>query len=317
MNPSEVASALAAALAENTGLRAEVLRLREQGRVHAAIIAHAPLLISAKDLKGKVVLANEHFNLLDGYQAANFVGRNLFDIFPRPIAEKLWDHEQRVASERCVVHEEETMYHRDKTAHTYATVRFPLFDDKGALAGTCAVSSDVTAARLAELDSVTDELTRLRNRRSLNLLFAQEQRSVHRGGRSLTLLLASIDRFKEYNERYGAAQGDAVLIAVARAINATLNRAHDLAFRIGGGEFACLFSTTEEHESMELAEQIRKRFMAHDLLHPDNVPFGKVTLSAGLTFLHPGAEVTLADAYARAEQALYRATHGGSNTVSR
>ncbi len=255
--------------------------------------------------------------MLEGYNEKNFVGKNVFEVFPEAIAKQLWSNDQRAAAELRPVHEEETVYHRDKTTHTYSTVKFPLFDEHGKLSGTCAVSTDVTAARMAQLDSVTDELTRLKNRRSLNLLFMEEQRSAHRGGRSLTLLLADVDCFKGYNDRYGHPQGDVVLMAMARAIGATLNRAHDLAFRIGGDEFACLFSTTEEHESVELAEQIRKRFLAHDLEHPGNKPYGKVTLSAGLTFIHPGREMPLAEAYELADQALYRAKHSGRNAVSR
>jgi diguanylate cyclase (GGDEF)-like protein/PAS domain S-box-containing protein len=317
MNPSDVACALAAALAENTRLRAEVSRLRETSRVHTSILDNAPLLISTKDLQGNILMANKYFNVLEGYDEKSFVGKNVFEVFPEAIARQLWSNDQRAAALLRPVHEEETVYHRDKTTHTYATVKFPLFDEHGVLSGTCAVSTDVTAARLAQLDSVTDELTRLKNRRSLNLLFMEEQRSAHRGGRSLTLLLADVDCFKGYNDRYGHPQGDVVLMALARAINATLNRSHDLAFRIGGDEFACLFSTTEEQESVALAEQIRQRFMAHDLDHPANEPFGKVTLSAGLTFIVPGKEMSLAEAYELADQALYRAKHSGRNTVSR
>ena len=68
---------------------------------------------------------------------------------------------------------------------------------------------------------------------------------------------------------------------------------------------------------MQLAEQIRARFQAHDLDHPANQPHGKVTLSAGVTFIHPGKELTLAQAYELADQALYRAKHSGRNAVSR
>jgi diguanylate cyclase (GGDEF)-like protein/PAS domain S-box-containing protein len=285
--------------------------------VHASILDNAPLLISTKDLQGNILMANKYFNVLDGYDAANFVGKNVFEVFPEAIASQLWANDQRAAAQRCPVHEEETVYHRDKTTHTYATVKFPLFDQHGVLSGTGAVSTDITAARLAQLDSVTDELTRLKNRRSLNLLFMEEQRSAHRGGRSLTLLLADVDCFKGYNDRYGHPQGDVVLMAMARAISATLNRSHDLAFRIGGDEFACLFSTTEEQESLDLADRIRARFQAHDLDHPANAPHGKVTLSAGVTFIHPGKEVPLAQAYELADQALYRAKRSGRNTVSR
>jgi diguanylate cyclase (GGDEF)-like protein/PAS domain S-box-containing protein len=317
MNPSDVASALAAAIEENARLRAEISALRATSRSYKSILDHAPLLISTKDLQGNILMANKYFNVLDGYDEATFVGKNVFDIFPEAIAKQLWMNDQRAAAELRPVHEEETVYHRDQTTHTYATVKFPLFDEHGVLSGTCAVSTDITAARLAQLDSVTDELTRLKNRRSLNLLFMEEQRSAHRGGRSLTLLLADVDCFKGYNDCYGHPQGDVVLMAMARAIGATLNRSHDLAFRIGGDEFACLFSTTEEQESVNLAEKIRERFMAHDLHHPGNKPHGKVTLSAGLTFIRPGKEMSLAEAYEQADQALYRAKHSGRNAVSR
>ncbi|MEJ7805884.1 MAG: GGDEF domain-containing protein [Telluria sp.] len=317
MNSRDAAIALAAANEENTRLRAEISALRATGRIYTSILDNAPLLISTKDLQGNILMANKYFNVLDGYDEASFVGKNVFDVFPEAIAKQLWLNDQRAAAELRPVHEEETVYHRDQTTHTYAMVKFPLFDEHGALSGTCAVSTDITAARLAQLDSVTDELTRLKNRRSLNLLFMEEQRSAHRGGRCLTLLLADVDCFKGYNDTFGHPQGDVVLMAMARAIGATLNRSHDLAFRIGGDEFACLFSTTEEQESLALAEQIRTRFMAHDLNHPANPPHGKVTLSAGLIFIRPGKELTLAEAYEQADQALYRAKRSGRNVVSR
>lgn len=317
MNPSEVASALAAATEENTRLRAEVSALRETARVYGSILDNAPLLISTKDLQGNILMANKHFNVLDGYEADKFVGRNVFEVFPEAIARQLWRNDQRAAAELHPVHEEEAVHHRDGSLHTYATMKFPLFDEHGVLSGTCAVSTDITAARTAQQDSVTDELTRLKNRRSLNLMFMQEQRSAHRDGRSLALILADIDCFKGYNDRYGHPQGDMVLRAMAQAIGTTLTRSTELAFRIGGDEFACLFSSTDEQESIDLAEQIRARFHAHDLEHPANEPHGKVTLSAGVMLIHPGKEVTLEQAYELADQALYRAKRSGRNIVSR
>lgn len=317
MNELDVESALAQATEENARLRAELSVLRETARVYASILDNAPLLISTKDLQGTILMANKHFNVLDGYEADDFVGRNVFEVFPEAIARQLWSNDLRAATELRPVHEEETVHHRDKSVHTYATVKFPLFDGTGMLSGTCAVSTDITAARTAQLDSVTDDLTRLNNRRSLHLLFMDAQRKAHRGGRSLTLMLADIDCFKGYNDHYGHPQGDMVLKALARAIGATLSRSHDLAFRIGGDEFACLFSTVGEQESIALAERIRACFDGYNLTHPANLPYGKVTLSAGVTFIHPGKEITLAQAYEQADRALYRAKHGGRNAVSR
>lgn len=317
MDKSPTPDSLPAALEEIDRLRAELATLRQDGRYYACILDNAPLLISSKDLDGNILMANKHFEVLDGYDAANFVGRNVHELFPPEVAAVLWRNDQRAAREQRPIHEEETVYHRDKSAHTYATVKFPLYDGEGVLCGTCAVSADITATRAAQIDSITDELTGLKNRRYFNLLFLEEQRRAHREGRTLTLLLADVDCFKGYNDRYGHPQGDLVLKEVAEAIGALLNRPGDLAFRIGGDEFACLFVTTVERESVEIAEGIRDMLAARHITHEGNAPYGKVTISAGLAFLRPDNELTLADAYAQADAALYRAKGNGRNAVAR
>lgn len=317
MDAQELSAALAAALAENTRLRKELLALYEAGRTYRSILDNAPLLISTKDLQGNIITANRHFDVLDGMDAASFIGKNVFEVFPPEIAGQLWRNDQRAAAEQRPIHEEEVVYHRDKTAHTYATVKFPLYDTHGAVTGTCAVSTDITAARLAQIDSVTDDLTGLKNRRYFNMRFIEEQRRAHRDGRALTLLLADVDAFKGYNDRYGHPKGDEVLIEVARTLDAAFHRPGDLAFRIGGDEFACLFTTPSIEESMELAEQICERIAEQSIEHGLNLPHGKVTLSIGLAFIDPAAEEALTDAYERADLALYRAKHKGRNTISR
>lgn len=317
MKQTVIPAALSAALEENARLRDELARLREGSRVYCSILDNAPLLISSKDLQGNIVMANKHFEILDGYDPNNFVGKNVHEVFPPEIAAALWRNDVLAATEQRPIHEEEIVYHRDKSAHTYATVKFPLYDGGGVLCGTCAVSTDITAARAAQIDSITDALTGLKNRRYFNLLFMDEQRRAHREGRTLSLLLADVDRFKGYNDRYGHPQGDLVLKEVADAIGATLNRPGDLAFRIGGDEFACLFVTTVERESVELAETIRDMLAARHIAHEDNLPHGKVTLSAGLAFMRPDNELTMADAYAQADAALYRAKDSGRNAVAR
>lgn len=316
-NPSQAPATLAAALEENAHLRAELARLHDAGRMYRSILDNAPLLISSKDLHGNILTANKYFEVLDGYDPASFIGKNVFEAFPPEIAEQLWRNDLRAAAEGRPVHEEEMVYHRDHTLHTYATVKFPLHDGNGVMYGTCAVSADITAARLAQMDSVTDELTGLKNRRYFNMLFMEEQRRAHREGRTLTLMLADVDSFKGYNDGYGHPRGDVVLAQVARTIRATLHRPSDLAFRIGGDEFACLFATASEHESMDLAERMRAQFAALDIAHDYNLPHGKATLSIGLAFLAPGAETPMEAAYEQADQALYRSKHQGRNTVSR
>ncbi|RZT09088.1 PAS domain S-box-containing protein/diguanylate cyclase (GGDEF) domain-containing protein [Duganella sp. CF402] len=296
---------------------AELDQLRESDRIFRALLDNAPVLISTKNLQGTVTMANRHFEILDGYDAATFVGSNVFQLFPHDIAEQLWRNDRRAALEKRAIHEEEQVYHRDKTLHTYATVKFPLMDADGVVYATCAVSADITDARSARLDSVTDELTGLHNRRYYNFRFREEQQRARRDQRTLTLLLADVDRFKEYNDTYGHPQGDTVLQAVAECMRQTFHRAGDLCFRIGGDEFACLFASSGEEESLALAEQLRACMAGRQIAHADNPPMQHVSLSLGLAFITPEVALTQEEIYRLADQALYRAKHHGRNTVSR
>ncbi|PHV08642.1 sensor domain-containing diguanylate cyclase [Janthinobacterium sp. BJB412] len=301
---------------ENARLRAELAALRDSDRVFHALLDNAPVLISTKDLQGNITMANRHFEIIDGYDQASFVGRNVFDLFPHDIAEQLWHNDRRAALEKRAVHEEEQVYHADKTLHTYMTVKFPLFDPVGEVVATGAVSTDISETKAARIDSVTDELTGLKNRRYFNIRFAEEQKRARRDQRMLTLLLIDVDRFKEYNDHYGHPQGDLVLQTVADAMHVTLSRPGDLCFRIGGDEFACLFTSNSVEESLALAELIRDYMAARQLPHEANLPYGHVTLSLGLAFVPPDSKLGQGAIYELGDQALYRAKHKGRNVVS-
>jgi diguanylate cyclase (GGDEF)-like protein/PAS domain S-box-containing protein len=298
-------------------LQTELARLREGDMTYRALLEYAPILISTKDLNGTVLMASRYFNTLDGIVATELVGRSVFDLFSADNAAQLWHNDQRAAREGRAIACEEEVVHRDKTVHTYMTVKFPLRDGDGKIVGTGAVSTDISDTKAAQIDSMTDELTGLKNRRYFNMRFLEEQRRAHRDRRILTLLLADIDHFKGYNDRYGHPEGDSVLVSVAQALRTTLSRPGDLAFRLGGDEFACLYATGHEDESIELAERIRACVAGQRIAHAGNAPFGYVTLSIGLAFVGPDAEAPQCDVYQHGDQALYRAKHRGRNCVAR
>ncbi len=120
-----------------------------------AILQYSPTLISTKDLKGNVTLVNRQFDVLAGFENDNFVGKNIFDLFPYEIANALWENDK--AAREGPMEFEEQVQHKDGSLHTYLTIKFPLTDDSQRLTGTCAISADITQRKESELKLIENE----------------------------------------------------------------------------------------------------------------------------------------------------------------
>ena len=105
---------------------------------------------------------------------------------------------------------------------------------------------------------LTDSLTELLNRRAFNQHLEHSVNQWERHGRSFVLILGDLDYFKLINDRFGHLVGDQVLRAVAQRMGASLRRS-DLAFRIGGEEFAIILTETSLRAGAEVAEKMRRR----------------------------------------------------------
>ena len=92
--------------------------------------------------------------------------------------------------------------------------------------------------------SLTDPLTGLWNYRYLRESLRREVERASRFGRMLGVLALDLDQFKEVNDTYGHAAGDAVLAEFARRVRGEI-REVDLAFRQGGEEFVVLLPETD------------------------------------------------------------------------
>jgi diguanylate cyclase (GGDEF)-like protein len=116
---------------------------------------------------------------------------------------------------------------------------------------TAALSSADQFAKLRFLAD-HDPLTNLLNRRAFVRELDAEVTRARRYGRPLALVVLDLDGFKEVNDRYGHAAGDAVLARVATTLQSTL-RDSDLAFRIGGDEFALILVEAERADACAVA----------------------------------------------------------------
>jgi diguanylate cyclase (GGDEF)-like protein len=151
--------------------------------------------------------------------------------------------------------------------------------------------------RLAEA-ATTDPLTGLHNRRRVDDLLPLP------GARLLVLL--DIDRFKQVNDVYGHAAGDAVLVAVARRLRQVL-RAGDAVLRWGGEEFLLLCAAGDAHATLQ-----RVLGSAAGGVALDDGRVVEVTASAGAIQVPAATGADTIDAWvALADGALYRAKSEG------
>jgi diguanylate cyclase (GGDEF)-like protein len=110
---------------------------------------------------------------------------------------------------------------------------------------------------LVRLQSFTDPLTEVYNRRSLDEMAGRFISHARRLGNPLTFMLIDVDRFKEVNTRFGHLTGDFVLAEVATLLRSSV-RGSDAVVRYGGDEFLIILADTGEFGGHRVVQRIRK-----------------------------------------------------------
>lgn len=166
------------------------------------------------------------------------------------------------------------------------------------------------ANKKLDVISRTDELTQLPNRRDMHKTIEKEVERANRFKKAFSIIFIDIDHFKDVNDTYGHAAGDAVLKSVASTLRSLL-RKYDVLARYGGEEFLTLLPETELKDAAHVAERFRKQ------IENQTIFFGgqeiKVTITLGVAQFDSsqGAEkcIQLAD------KALYEGKEHGRNKV--
>lgn len=171
------------------------------------------------------------------------------------------------------------------------------------------VAADL-AERMRAL-AVSDLLTGIANRRGFEEAAEKAIRNAQRQRQPLTLVVTDIDRFKGINDRHGHVAGDRAIQHFAKRMERMVRRG-DLVGRIGGEEFALLLINTRSTEAIDVVERIRRDVAAMPVDGPEAI---LMTASFGVTDLRPG-DTTLANLFARADRALYRAKIDGRDRVA-
>jgi len=178
--------------------------------------------------------------------------------------------------------------------------------------------------------TLTDPLTKVRNRRFFEQSLLEEITRVRRSKLPLSCVIFDIDHFKKVNDKYGHRAGDQVLIQVVKRILLTL-RTHEILVRYGGEEFALLLPETENTEALRVAQRIINVVGEKSIEYDENSRL-TVTLSAGVATytidsskenknfdpsLHLEKEKKISEQLVHnADIALYKAKDSGRNRIS-
>ncbi len=204
---------------------------------------------------------------------------------------------------------------RDMAPEQLATLR-----DLAAMVETELKVSSLSKAQetlVSELDkanrlALVDPLTRLWNRNGINNLLEKEWNEATRQKKPVTLVVTDIDHFKKINDKFGHPGGDVILKSVAKRLLETL-RGEDAIGRIGGEEFLIILTDCVPDKVFETVDRIRHTIASMPFKVEDEEY--QVTMSFGAATMVPDGIVTPADLIKRADEAAYKAKHGGRNRV--
>lgn len=154
--------------------------------------------------------------------------------------------------------------------------------------------------------TLIDQLTSLFNRRGFDAILSREYENAQRDSSSLSLAILDIDYFKKFNDLYGHPQGDEALRQVSSVINSVVDESC-FAFRIGGEEFAIIFSGHSLQTTKQKLLWLKEQVESLQIQHEENLVSQFLTISIGAFVLASSSKTEEGRLYGLADKALYQA----------
>jgi diguanylate cyclase (GGDEF)-like protein/PAS domain S-box-containing protein len=220
---------------------------------------HIPYPLTYVDREGRLQFVNLAYQQAVGQPATALVGRLLREVRG---SQRWGEHQpyfERALAGESVQYTRLVQYRSGNSPRWMRTSYVPDLDDDGAVQGVYTVTIDVhelteaqqRAARSAERDALTDALSRR------TMMERLDAATGSCGTHPVGLFFIDLDHFKALNDEHGHAAGDALLLALARALQQAV-RADDAVGRFGGDEFLVLAGVRDAAGAAALAEHLLK-----------------------------------------------------------
>lgn len=296
----------------NEALRRPLAQLAGQHLREKVTLDAAPDGVLWVDQSGSVLMANPAMEALSGYAPGELVGQNVSIFLPEHLRAQ---HGQSILANfkephpRAMGSMDLNLLRRDGQLLP-VDISLGHWSDEGSQHAIAYVR-DLSERRKFEAtlkhQATHDELTGLPNRWLFNLQLNQALARSGRAASRVAVLFLDLDDFKNVNDSYGHATGDALLVQVSARMRSVL-RVNDFLARLGGDEFAVLLAdVVDADEAVMVASKLLLSLQACYQLPGQAVYSGA---SLGMAFYPHDAQDS--DTLLRyADMAMYRAKHAG------
>ncbi len=241
--------------------------LREREQLLRTLIDSTPDFVLVKDAASRWLIANQAARQLYGIEGKDWLQRTDAEIAELTHPVHAASLSQCIASDQAAWQAEDGIWRGAAEvqlphggSRIFDTIKKPLFDERGAKKLITVIGRDITARARLERDleyrASHDALTGLVNRSRLSERL--EQALAQRQPGLIAVCVLDLDHFKDINDEYGHAIGDALLRRVGKRLQA-ITREHDMVARLGGDEFALVLNPVADLERLhERMQHIRQ-----------------------------------------------------------
>lgn len=309
--------------------------LIESEEKYRSIINASPDDITITDLEGYITMVSPAAKKIFGYQTDTdeYIGKQLIDfVIPDDIERVrsnimlMYQSSNRGSNEYRAVRKDNNIFNVEVNSGF-------ICDASGNPSKMIFLIRDITERKLAEqhihdliqqleieknsarLNSITDSLTGIANRRYFDETLSAEFYRSKCSHYPLSVIMLDVDYFKEFNDIYGHIAGDDCLKQIGSMLKTIAGKTQTIVARYGGDEFILILPETEDNEAESLAKQIQEAVKDLDIPHSASDIAKYVTVSIGVTTIYMTELTSPKDLVLLADKSLYHAKRQGRNQI--